>query len=73
MKPTALLRYEDDSGLCDTCPGELEPAETLQREPGPEPYPWRQLLAGFVLTLAAIACGSLIAAYAPASSVVAAR
>ena len=73
VTPTALLRYEDESGMCNTCPGELEPAESLQRERGPEPYPWRELLAGFALLLAVVGCASVIAAYAPPTSVMAAR
>lgn len=73
MTPTALLRYEDATGMCNTCPGELEPAEAMQREPGPEPYPWRPLLAGFALLLAVVGCVSVIAAYAPPTSVVATR
>ncbi len=73
LTPTALLNHEDATGMCNTCPGELEPAEAMQRAPGPDPYPWRQLFACFVLGLAVIGCASLIAAYAPPSSVVATR
>lgn len=43
------------------------------RKPAPPPYPWRQLFAGFAVTLAVIACVSVIAAFAPPPSVVAAR
>jgi len=56
MKPTALLNYEDDAGTCNTCPGELMPAEELQREPARRapPVPWRQLGAGLAVVFLAV-------------------
>lgn len=54
---TRQLRAEDASGICDTCPGELDsPEAVFQAEPKPEPTPWRAL--GFMLAVAfgSIAC-----------------
>jgi len=54
---TRQLRAEDASGICDTCPGELDsPEATFQAEPQREPTPWRAL--GFMLAVAfgSIAC-----------------
>ena len=58
VQPTPLQAYEDDSGMCNTCPGELEPAEMLQREPAsmPPDYPWRRLGRGAVVVCTALAC-----------------
>jgi hypothetical protein len=53
MSPTTLLLHEDAAGTCNTCPGELEPAECLQREPERKPpaMPWRALGAGACLLI----------------------
>lgn len=52
--PTPLQAWEDAIGTCNTCPGELEPAEALQREPAPPPYPWRALGAGLAVVFAVL-------------------
>lgn len=51
-----LIQFEDDAGTCNTCPGELEPAECLQRDPvrRPPPVPWRELGAGLAVVLAVL-------------------
>lgn len=48
-------------------------SQRAMRKPAPPTYPWRQLFAGFAVTLAVIACVSVIAAFAPPPSVVATR
>jgi len=55
-QPTPLQAFEDASGMCNTCPGELEPAEYLQRDPvnSPPPYPWRTLCAGLAVVFAVL-------------------
>lgn len=75
MTPTALLRYEDAIGTCNTCPGELEPAEALQRDPVrlPPPVPWRQLGAGLLVVLLAVAGAHVASVVWPSSQQVASR
>lgn len=39
--PSALLAHENETGLCDTCPGELDSPESVyQRDDDPPPVPW---------------------------------
>lgn len=72
---TALQAWEDAAGTCNTCPGELEPAECLQRDPvrRPPPYPWRALGTGLAVVFAAVIGVHLFAAFWPAVVQVAAR
>lgn len=71
---TALQRWEDAAGTCNTCPGELHSAEcVLQREPGPPPYPWRDLGLGLAVVFVAICGASVLALYLPHAAMVAAR
>ena len=72
---TALQRWEDDAGTCNTCPGELEPAECLQRDPvrRPPAYPWRQLGAGLAVLFATVVGVHVACVIWPASVQVAAR
>jgi len=74
LRPTALLNYEDAVGTCNTCPGELEPAEAMQADltPTPPPYPWRDLGLGLAVMFVAI-CGASVLAMAPSALMVAAR
>lgn len=53
---TRQLRAEDASGMCDTCPGELDGPEATFQADKPAPTPWRDL--GFMLAVAfvSIAC-----------------
>jgi hypothetical protein len=53
---TRLLCWEDAAGTCNTCPGELEPAEYLQCDAAPKvpSYPWRTLGAGLAVVFAAV-------------------
>ena len=54
---TRQLRAEDASGLCDTCPGELDsPESVFQAEPQREPTPWRALGFMFAVAFFSIAC-----------------
>lgn len=54
---TRQLRAEDASGLCDTCPGELDsPESVFQAEPTREPTPWRALGFMFAVAFGSIAC-----------------
>ncbi|MCU7372817.1 hypothetical protein PEC18_18625 [Paucibacter sp. O1-1] len=54
------LDFEDSTGMCDTCPGELWPAEVLQIDPVPMQPPGPTL--GSVLALTAgIAFGAIVA------------
>lgn len=73
IEQTPLQAWEDAAGTCNTCPGELEPAERLQRERGPEPYPWRDLGLGLAVMFVAVCGASVIAALLPAAQVVATR
>ena len=70
---TALQAWEDAAGTCNTCPSELEPAECLQRDPGPPPYPWRDLGAGVCVLFGVVAAAHLVAIVCPAVLQVAAR
>lgn len=73
--PTPFQAWEDAAGTCNTCPGELEPAEALQREPAQHPpaVPWGQLGAGLGVLFAFVAAAHLVAAFWPAALQVAAR
>lgn len=73
IQPTRLQQFEDDVGTCNTCPGELEPAECLQRDQSPPPYPWRALGAGLGVMFAVVAAVHLFAVFWPAAMQVAAR
>lgn len=59
------LAYEDSTGMCDTCPGELDmPEAVYQAEPaGPPPMHWRDL--GL---MAAVAVVALVSAHFWAAS-----
>lgn len=71
VQQTRLLAWEDDAGTCNTCPGELQPAECLQREPDrgtPPPVPWRAFGAALLIifvTLAGVHIGASIFKPAP--------
>lgn len=54
---TRLCAAEDASGMCDTCPGELDsPESVFQAEPKQEPTPWRALGFMFAVAFCSIAC-----------------
>lgn len=73
--PTPLQAWEDAAGTCNTCPGDLEPAEYLQREPDRKPpeLPWRALGAGACVLIAAPLVLHLVLVLMPAAVQVAAR
>lgn len=73
--PTPLQAWEDAAGTCNTCPGELEPVEALQREPVQRPpaVPWGELGAGVGVLFAVVAAAHLFAAFWPGVLQVAAR
>ena len=73
IEQTPLQAWEDAAGTCNTCPGELEPAEALQRDPTPPAYPWRELGLGLAVMFMAICGASVLAALMPAAALVAAR
>ena len=75
MSPTSLLLHEDAAGTCNTCPGELEPAECLQRDPERKPpaMPWRALGAGCAVLLCVPLVLHLVLVLMPAAVQVAAR
>lgn len=72
---TRQLRAEDASGMCDTCPGELDsPESVFQAEPNKPSilatvreafagYPWRSL--GVACTVAAAALSTVFIAINP--------
>lgn len=68
-KPWPAASASSESGI----EAEEPYSQRALRKPEPPPYRWRQLFAGFAVTLAVIACVSVIAAFAPPPSVVAAR
>lgn len=72
---TALQAWEDAAGTCNTCPGELAPAEYLQREPVrlPPAVPWRVLGAGLAILICVPLALHLVLVLAPVVTQVAAR
>jgi hypothetical protein len=70
---TRLLAWEDAAGTCNTCPGELEPAESLQHDPSPPAVPWRALGAGAAVLIAVPLALHLALALWPVAVTLAAR
>lgn len=73
IQPTPLQAWEDAAGTCNTCPGELEPAEALQRDPSPPAVPWRALGAGLAVLICVPLVLHLVLVLMPAALQVAAR
>lgn len=76
MTPTALLQHEDATGLCNTCPAELDSAESCYlRDPvrTPPAVPWRVLGAGCVVLICVPLVLHLVLVLMPAALQVAAR
>jgi len=71
--PTPLQAWEDAAGTCNTCPGELEPAEALQRDPEPPPVPWRTLGSGLAVLILTPLVLHLVLTALPHAVTVAAR
>jgi hypothetical protein len=73
VQPTPLQAWEDAVGTCNTCPGELLPAEELQREPvrKPPPYPWRDLGAGLCIVFAVMLVAHFAVPVSPTARVAA--
>lgn len=73
--PTPLQAWEDAAGTCNTCPGELGPAEHLQADPERKPpaVPWRVLRAGAYLLICVPLVLHLVLVLMPAAVQVAAR
>ncbi len=76
MSPTTLLLHEDAAGTCNTCPGELDSAEScFLRDPERKPpeLPWRALGAGCAVLLCVPLVLHLVLVLMPAAVQVAAR
>ena len=74
IEQTTLQAYEDAAGTCNTCPGELDSAESCyQRDPSPPPYPWRALGTGLAVVFMVLGVVHLVASVAPQLAQVAAR
>ena len=73
--PTPLQAWEDAAGTCNTCPGELLPAEELQRDPARRPpaMPWRALGSGVAIVICVPLALHLVLQILPAVIQVAAR
>lgn len=74
---TRMQAWEDDAGTCNTCPGELDSAEScFQRDPDrgmPPPVPWRALGAGAAVLFLAVVGLQVAVQILPAAVQVATR